>query len=112
MSNSQYMLASYQVPIDEQAFFLEELNATEQAYRDENLITAQPIIRMRSNKDPEFLLEIIEFVSTQAVADVMENAHVQKHWVKLAGMWKKGDFPAKQIPEANIPWALMEAIHS
>ena len=111
MSKKQYMLASYLVELDEQQAFLDELVACEQAYRDENLITDAPIIRMSSKKNPEFILEIIEFVSAQAVADVMGNDHVQVHWVKLAGMWKKGDFPAADIPEAHIPWALMDAIH-
>ncbi|MEM7333111.1 MAG: hypothetical protein AAF490_13560 [Chloroflexota bacterium] len=111
MSNSQYMLASYQIDEHHKQKFLDELVATELAYRDEGLITTQPIIRMASKKNPEFIVEIIEFVSEQAVADVMENEHVQKHWVKLAGMWKKGDFPLEQIPEGTIPWALMDAIH-
>lgn len=111
MTRKQYMLASYQVELDEQQSFFAELVACEQAYRDEALITDAPIIRMSSKKNPEFILEIIEFVSEQAVADVMENDHIQVHWVKLAGMWKKGDFPASNIPEAHIPWALMDAIH-
>lgn len=105
------MLASYQVEVAEQGAFFEELVATEQAYREEGLITDQPIIRMASKKNAEFILEIIEFVNAQAVADVMENDNVQQHWVKLAGMWKKGDFPADHIPEAHTPWALMDSIH-
>ncbi|MCP4415607.1 MAG: hypothetical protein GY805_03230 [Chloroflexi bacterium] len=111
MSTRQYMLASYQVKLDDQKAFLEELIATEQAYREESLITNNPIIRMASKKNPEFILEIIEFIDSQAVADVMENANVQAHWVNLAGMWEKGDFAADEIPEAHIPWALMDAIH-
>ena len=107
----QFMLASYQVKVDEQKAFLEELIATEHAYREEGLITDLPIIRMASKKNPEFILEIIEFIDSQAVADVMNNANVQTHWVKLSGMWKKGDFAADEIPEAHIPWALMDAIH-
>ena len=112
MPKPQYMLASYQVDLDDQKAFLEELIATEQAYREEKLITDAPIIRMASKKNPEFILEIIEFVSAQAVADVMDNSNVQGHWGKLAGMWKKGDFAADEIPEAHVPWALMDAIHS
>ncbi|MBV7331836.1 hypothetical protein KFU94_27130 [Chloroflexi bacterium TSY] len=110
MSKRQFMLASYQVDLDDQEAFLAELNATEKAYRDEELITDRPILRMASKKDPEFILEIIEFVDSQAVADVMDNANVQVHWVKLASMWKNGDFAANNIPEAHVPWALMDAL--
>ncbi len=111
MPKKQYMLASYQVELDAQKAFLEELIATEQAYREEALITESPIIRMASKKNPEFILEIIEFVDSQAVAAVMNNANVQVHWVRLASMWKKGDFAADKIPEAHIPWALMDALY-
>jgi hypothetical protein len=111
MPKSQYMLASYQVEIEDQTAFLDELVATEKAYRKEGLITDAPIIRMASKKNPEFILEIIEFADSQAVTVVMENANIQVHWVKLAGMWKKGDFAADKIPEAHIPWALMDAIY-
>ena len=65
---------------------------------------------MASKKDPEFILEIIEFIDAEAVADVMKNANVQAHWFKLSKMWKKGDFAASLIPEANFPWALMDSL--
>ncbi len=110
MSQSQYMLATYQVEVADRAAFIQELIATEAAYREEQLVTDAPIIRMSSKEDPEYLLEIIEFKSAEALSSLMENANVQAHWGKLIGTWKDGDIAADRVPEAHIPWAILEPI--
>ena len=110
MPKKQYMLASYQVKLEDQSDFLKELLATERAYREEGFITDKPIIRMRSKIDPEFILEIIEWVNCQAFQDVQENDRVMSHWGKLESLWKNGGFGLDKIPESKIPWVMMDVI--
>ncbi len=112
MSNSQFMLASYQVPVEKQEAFLEELIATERAYREEALISDSPIFRMVSKIDPEFILEIIEWQSSQALAKAQNSNRVMGHWSRLKDMWKNGGFGAADIPETRVSWALMDALSS
>ena len=110
MPKGQIMLASYQVEPERRPAFVDELIATEAAYRAANFVTERPIMRMVSQRDPEMILEVIEFVSAEAVQAVMEHEGVQAHWAKLKSMWKDGDFAADRIPEVHVPWPLLDAL--
>lgn len=110
MSQPQVMLASYQVEVDQRQAFLDELIATEAAYREGKFVTERPIMRMVSKKDPELILEVIEFASAEAVSAVMTHERVQAHWGRLKSLWKDGDFAADRIPEAHEPWPLLDSL--
>jgi len=110
MSNSQVMLASYQVAVENRQAFLDELVATEAAYREANFVTDRPILRIASKENPEFIVEVIEFASAEALGQVMEHAGVQAHWGRLEAMWKDGNFAADRVPEMHAPWPLFDAL--
>ena len=57
--SGQFVTATYQVSVENQSEFLILLRKAETVMRAEALITPWPAIRMRSKKDPEFILEIL-----------------------------------------------------
>jgi hypothetical protein len=111
-SSGQYMLACYQVEATAQAALVAELKETENAMRDEGLITDSHVFRMRSKTNAEYVLAIFEWRDQASYASVMDNDRVQGHWAALKAMWKSGGFGVAGLPESDVPWALMDAISS
>ena len=102
---TQYMIASYRVKPADQNKFLNELQSTETAYQKAGLLSDKSIIRMTSRVDPEFIIEIIEWIDSQAFAAAQENSDILGHWGRLEEIWLDGGFGFDHVPESKNPWA-------
>ena len=72
-AQSIMMLASYQIEKERAGEFVEVLKETEALYRSHEAITAAPIIRLQSIKNPEYMVELIEWRSPKHLKMVMDH---------------------------------------
>ncbi|MHC4956292.1 MAG: hypothetical protein ACYTGZ_20820, partial [Planctomycetota bacterium] len=86
------MVASYRVDEQHLDAFIKTLKDTEALYRTYAVITDRPIARLQSMKDPEFLVEFIEWRSQRHLDAVMENDEIMAKWSQIKAEWKDGDF--------------------
>jgi len=107
---SQFVTATYQVKQEHQDAFILLMKEAEQVMRQEQLITAQPIFRMRSLKNPEFIMEVFEWVDEQAFEQAQQNPKILAVWGKYQSIWEAGGFGVDRIPEAGMPWAQYSSI--
>lgn len=107
---AQFTTATYRVAVEKQEEFLQLLKGAEETMRAEGLITERPVFRMRSLEDPELLLEIFEWVDSEAFGRAQENPRVLSWWGKFEATWKEGGFGLSRFPEADRPWAQFESI--
>jgi hypothetical protein len=66
MIDGQIVTATYRVPVGNQDAFVAVLKRAETTMREAELITPWPVTRMRSKKDPEFILEIFQWTYTES----------------------------------------------
>ncbi len=108
--SGQYTTATYRVAVEKQDAFIELLRGAERTMREEGLITPKPVFRMRSRAESELLLEIFEWVDSGAFERAQQNPRILEWWQKFEATWKEGGFGLSRFPEAEQPWAQLEAI--
>ena len=106
------MLACYQVEESEFDQFMGALRDTEDLYRKFGVVTSAPCIRLRSVENPEYIVELIEWLSPEHLQSVMENNEIMNMWGEIKALWKSGDFGMDKVPEAHVPWAVMRPIQN
>ena len=104
------MLACYQVDPGNRTEFLSLLKETELVYREEAVLTESPILRMESLESTGSIVEVIEWKSMETLGAVQENERIQAKWSEIKSRWLRGDFPIREIPESNTPWAILRSL--
>ena len=108
--SGQFVTATYQVPVEKQSEFIHLLREAETVMRAEGLITSWRAIRMRSKKDPEFILEILQWADNKAFQRAQNTPAVLKLWGQFEALWKEGGFGVARLPEVNDRFAQYDTI--
>ncbi len=106
----QYTLATYRVAKEKQEDFVALLKGAEMEMREVGLITSRPVIRMRSLADQQLLLEVFEWVDSNAFERAQRDPRIVAWWQKYEATWLEGGFGLGQFPEAAQAWAQFEPI--
>ena len=104
------MIACYQVRPETTGGFIDLLRATEQVYRDQSAITERPILRLQSRQEPGYIIEVIEWRNLGTISAIQDNEAIQAMWSRIKASWLRGDFPFQEVPEASVPWAILQVI--
>ncbi len=107
-----FVTATYQVPMENQATFIEVLKQVEGVMRGVGLITDWPAVRMRSKKQPDLILEIFQWTDDTSFDKAQETAAVLELWGKLEGLWTDGGFGVDRFPESAEFWAQYHSLAS
>ena len=97
--------------MEKQEAFVELLKGAEAAMREAELITGTPIVRMRSLKNPELLLEVFEWVDSGAFGRARNDPRILEWWGKFEATWEEGGFGLSCFPEADLPWAQFQSMN-
>lgn len=110
IKHPQFVMATYQVELKAHKKFIDLLKSCEATMRKEKLITTKPIFRMQSNNQPQILIEIFEWVDSDAFATAQQTHTVLHYWKQMQSLWIDGGFGLKQVPESSFPWAQYKSI--
>ncbi len=102
---AQYVTATYRVKQENQDAFKKLMQEAEEVMRAEQLITSQPVFRMQSLINPEYIIEVFEWVDEEAFNKAMQNPQVLSIWGQYQNIWEDGGFGMQQIPESAESWA-------
>jgi hypothetical protein len=108
--NGQFVTATYQVPIENQAAFVDVLKEAEGVMRGAGLITVWPAVRMRSKKQPDLILELFQWTDDTSFDKAQETPAVLELWGQLEGLWTDGGFGVDRFPESGDFWAQYDSI--
>lgn len=108
--NPQFVIATYEVAEQNQQEFISLLHETEKVMRDEQLITSKTISRMSSIMNPKIIIEVFEWVDSEAFDRAQKNPAVLNMWGKYENLWERGGFGMNEVPESNQPWSQFKSI--
>lgn len=110
MTARRFVTATYEVDPDRQPGFLTLLRECESAMREQGLITDRPILRMRSLKESDLILEIFEWSDEGAFERAQETPAVLEYWGRYESVWTSGGWGIARFPEASEAWAQFEPL--
>jgi quinol monooxygenase YgiN len=102
---AQFVTATYRVKQNNLEAFILLMKEAEQVMRSEQLITSKPVLRMQSRINPEYVLEVFEWVDEEAFGRAQQTPKVLAIWGQYQNIWEAGGFGMNQIPESSESWA-------
>lgn len=109
-SNAIVVLAVYRVAEKVQAEFFQVVKDKREYFLKAGLMTARAPIFLRSSGNPEFLIDIFEWSSAEAIERAHSDPVVQRMWARMAELWIDGGLHLSQLPESDESFAGFEPV--
>lgn len=111
MSNSPVVvLAVYRVAEKAQPQFLRVVAEKREYFQKTGYTTARSPILLRSGSSPEFLIDIFEWASEQAIERAHSDPIVLRYWAEMERLWIDGGLGLNQLPESDESFAGFEPV--
>ncbi len=108
--NAIVVLAVYRVAEKVQAEFFQVVKDKREYFLKAGLMTARVPIFLRSSGNPEFLIDIFEWASAEAIERAHSDPVVQRMWARMAELWIDGGLHLSQLPESDESFAGFEPV--
>ena len=104
------VLAVYRVAEKSQADFLRIVGEKREYFLKSGYTTPRAPIFLRSSSSPEFLIDIFEWASEQAIEKAHSDPVVLRYWSEMEGLWIDGGLGLSQLPESDEAFAGFEPV--
>ncbi len=110
MSSPILVLAVYRVAEKSQKEFLRVLCEKRAYFVRAKYVTSREPLLLRSGMNPEFLIDIFEWSSDDAIERAHSDPIVLRHWSAMESLWIDGGLGLSQLPESDEAFAGFQSI--
>ena len=104
------VLAVYRVAEKSQSDFFRILLEKRAYFLKANFVTARDPVLLRSNTNPEFLIDVFEWASEDAIERAHIGPVVMRLWSAMEDLWIDGGLGLGQLPESDEAFAGFQTI--
>lgn len=104
------VLAVYRVAEKVQPEFFQVIRDKREYFSRAGLMTPRAPILLRSNISREFLIDIFEWASNEAIERAHSDPLVQRLWARMAELWIDGGLHLSNLPESEESFAGFEPV--
>jgi hypothetical protein len=99
------VLAVYRVAERAQPDFFRVIKDKREYFAKTGYTTSRPAILLQSTQNREFLIDIFEWASEQAIERAHSDPIVLRYWSEMENLWIDGGLRLSQLPESEEAFA-------
>lgn len=104
------VMAVYRVAVSKQTEMLRVIREKREYFSRVGYMTSRIPTLVRSPKNPEFMIDIFEWSSEDAIEKAHADPVVRRLWSRMEELWIDGGLGLEKLPESEEAFAGFEAV--